>query len=301
MSKLKGKNILLIDDDRLPTKYYIMALEQSGCNVHYSSDNDSALEILKGERNFDLIIQDVMRPPGRCLSRIETREGLQSGLTFYKEYIQTLAPTVPVVFLTNTRNLDIVNVISNFPNCTICQKMEVPPFELVKIVEAIVNESKEELYRKLGSEENSQIILVDYDFVNQELLEYLAKHPEYMYYLNPRKFEELVARIFIDLNYDVTLTPETRDGGKDIYAIKRDGVTDNLFLIECKKYSRNQKVGVEHVRSLYGIKQAERATSAILVTTSFFTKPAKEFQSKIRYELNLRDYNDLKEWLRRYK
>ena len=40
--------------------------------------------------------------------------------------------------------------------------------------------------------------------------------------MSPRGFEELVAEMLSRLGYEVTLTPASRDGGKDIYAARRD-------------------------------------------------------------------------------
>lgn len=39
----------------------------------------------------------------------------------------------------------------------------------------------------------------------------------------------------------------------------------------------------------------------MIVPTSFFTLPAREERAKIAGEMELKDYNDLKEWLSRYK
>lgn len=137
--------------------------------------------------------------------------------------------------------------------------------------------------------------------VNEELIKYLAKHPEKLYELTSRKFEELVADIFRNQGFEVILTPKTRDGGIDIQAVSKNSLGTMLYLIECKRYQSSCKVGVELVRELYGVKNSERATMAFLVTTSSFTKPALDFASPLQYELSLRDYEALKEWLKNYK
>jgi restriction system protein len=98
--------------------------------------------------------------------------------------------------------------------------------------------------------------------------------------------------------FEVTLTPIARDGGKDIYAAKKDQLGAFLYIVECKKYAPDRPVGVSFVRSLHGVVQAENATAGVLVTTSRFTKPAQEFQERVRYQLSLRDYHDVARWLR---
>jgi hypothetical protein len=38
----------------------------------------------------------------------------------------------------------------------------------------------------------------------------------------------------------------------------------------------------------------------MIATTSFFTRPALEFQRSVQHRLSLKDYNDLNIWLRNY-
>jgi HJR/Mrr/RecB family endonuclease len=108
------------------------------------------------------------------------------------------------------------------------------------------------------------------------LVRFLATHPDQLYSLNPRKFEELVEAIFRDFGYDVILTPKPRDGGFDVRAIRKDSVGTLLYLIECKRFSPHRPVGPEIIRSLYGVVEQQRASCGLLVTTSRFTKGAKE-------------------------
>ncbi|MBO1628242.1 restriction endonuclease [Bacillus arachidis] len=152
-----------------------------------------------------------------------------------------------------------------------------------------------------GLSVTSPSLRVDFTDVNSQLIQYLARNPELMYQLEPRKFEELVAELFHKKGYEVELTPRTRDGGKDIYALKKDSISSTLFLVEAKRYSKTNKVGVELVRGLYGVKHAERANVGMLVTTSSFTKDAIEFASPLKYEMSLKDFSNLEEWLKEYK
>lgn len=136
--------------------------------------------------------------------------------------------------------------------------------------------------------------------INEELVRHLAGHPEQLQGLDPRRFEELVCELFGDFGYEVILTPRSRDGGFDIRAIHKDSVGTLLYLVECKRYQRDRPVGVEIVRSLYGVAAAERASCGVLATTSYFTRGAKEFAKKAQYQLSLRDFDDLAGWLRTY-
>jgi len=151
-----------------------------------------------------------------------------------------------------------------------------------------------------GEIENNKKLQIDLNEVNEELISYLAKHPEYMRELDSRKFEVLIADIFKNKGYDVTLTPETRDGGKDIIALYKSPFGHQLFIVECKRYKEDNKVGVELVRALYGVKAAENYNQAILVTTSTFSKPAIDFVKPLKFQLQLKDYNDIRQWCKDY-
>ncbi|EGR1985738.1 TPA: hypothetical protein GRI96_24815 [Vibrio parahaemolyticus] len=134
-------------------------------------------------------------------------------------------------------------------------------------------------------------------YVNDEMLERIYSDPLKMHSLSPRQFEELTAELLYRQGYEVELTPASGDGGVDIYAAKKDGVGKFLYLVECKKYSPRNKVGVNIVRSLHGVVQHKRANAGLVVTTSTFTKGAREFQSDIKYQLQLADYMALHEWI----
>jgi Restriction endonuclease len=118
-----------------------------------------------------------------------------------------------------------------------------------------------------------------------------------------RVFEEIVAEIFRKFGYEIELTKRTRDGGKDIIALRKNGdkVTERL-LIECKHWQ--SKIDVNPIRNLVGVAvtQDELPTGIILATTSTFTEDAKELKINpaISIELDLKDYNDVLNWIGDY-
>jgi L-asparaginase len=134
--------------------------------------------------------------------------------------------------------------------------------------------------------------------VNQEVMSYLARHPKRMHDLTPRAFELLIAEILRHHGYAVELTPETRDGGYDLRALYVDGLGISfLSLVEAKRYEPNNPVGVSVVRNLYGVVSSENAARGIVVTTSRFTRDAKNFQEANLNRLSLHDYEDICNWL----
>lgn len=89
--------------------------------------------------------------------------------------------------------------------------------------------------------------------------------------LRSRDIEFLVAAVYQAQGYEVEVTPEQKDGGKDIIA--RRGRVEIIY-IECKNW--DSKVDVEPVRALAGVAQGDGATRAVLVSTSGFTEKGVE-------------------------
>lgn len=72
-------------------------------------------------------------------------------------------------------------------------------------------------------------------------------------------------------------------------------------IVECKRYAPTNKVGVDVVRAIHGVTQAERATKGVIVTTSSFTKDAIAFASPLKYGIGLHDFEALKSWLEGFR
>jgi hypothetical protein len=136
------------------------------------------------------------------------------------------------------------------------------------------------------------------DFANraEDLLRQKALTQTDLLALSPRQFEELIAEIWTRFGYEVELTAQTKDGGKDIVAIRRTAEARLRFLIECKRYRPERKIGVAVVRGLYGVSISERATKAMLATTSSFSQDALRFISDNIWQLEGHDYRSVLDW-----
>lgn len=146
-------------------------------------------------------------------------------------------------------------------------------------------------------EQPKKLIVTDID---DEFKAYFKKHPEKLYELTPRKFEELIANIMEDMGFDVELTQATRDGGRDIIANIKTKLWDFLAHIECKRYSPDNKVGVGIIREVVGVHHLRKATKSMIVTTSFFSKDAEKEAKLAENILDLKNYNHIKDWLKEY-
>jgi restriction system protein len=98
-----------------------------------------------------------------------------------------------------------------------------------------------------------------------------------------RDFEELCCYLYNRMGYMATLTPPSKDGGRDVIAARKQLGQSEILYIECKLY--NGKVGEEVVKKLHSTVIDERANRGAVITTGAFTKPAITFARRNNIEL----------------
>jgi restriction system protein len=138
----------------------------------------------------------------------------------------------------------------------------------------------------------------------RDIIRIVQQEPKTLYEISPREFEEFIAQIFSRHGFSVELTQKTRDGGKDIIAVRSDLGIRSKYIIECKRYAPNRPVGVELVRSLYGVQMAHGANKSVLATTSRFTADAQNFASNTsttKWAMDLVGYERIIEWVKATK
>ncbi len=95
--------------------------------------------------------------------------------------------------------------------------------------------------------------------------------------MDPFQFEKLIVDLLRAMELDVSETRKTGDGGIDAIASSSLPIIGGVFIVQCKRYSPLNFVGVATVRDLYGVITDQRASKGILITTSDFSAPAWEF------------------------
>lgn len=110
--------------------------------------------------------------------------------------------------------------------------------------------------------------------------------------MSPREFEIFVGSIFVANGYDdVFVTQRTRDVAFDFEATEiRHGIKYSI-IGECKHYSPSYKVGDEIIRKIHDAQYEKNANIAMVVTSSTFTRDAKERARE--YRMTLWDIHDL--------
>jgi HJR/Mrr/RecB family endonuclease len=129
----------------------------------------------------------------------------------------------------------------------------------------------------------------------------LEKDPGALDKMHHRKFEELVAELMEKDGYSVELTPQSRDGGVDIYAVRSDAYGRFLVIVDCKKYSKDNPIGPELVRTLFGTLNFKNASHGVIATTTRFTKDAREEASQCEFRISLKDHADVLSWIQKHR
>jgi len=116
--------------------------------------------------------------------------------------------------------------------------------------------------------------------------------------VDPREFEEIVAELLHYQGYEVNLTNRTRDGGYDVIALTKIGGIPFKILAECKRHKNTIGIGI--IRSFCDVIIREKANKGLIFTTSYFSKPALIRQSEMGTILDLKNRDDLIEWIVQY-
>ena len=110
-----------------------------------------------------------------------------------------------------------------------------------------------------------------------------------------------MAELLRDMGYEVELTPETRDGGRDILAAFGLPHGEILTLVECKRFRPDRKVGIDILeRFLWVMDRRDKASCGLIATTFYFSPEAIATERDYQWRLRLRDFEGLKEWLGKY-
>ena len=133
-----------------------------------------------------------------------------------------------------------------------------------------------------------------------EIVTELIKRPDAVFELDWRKWEEMVAAAYHTAGYDVTLTPRSNDGGRDVIATLK-GVGSIRIFDQVKRYSPGTLVTAEEVRAMLGVLSAEPNVSKGFVTTTSGFAPGIYKDARLTQfmpnRLELRDRAQLLAWL----
>ncbi len=111
--------------------------------------------------------------------------------------------------------------------------------------------------------------------------------------LEPRQLEYLLAETLHREGFDIWVTPETRDHGRDVIAY-RNGMLPLLVVGEAKKMDIVDPVWL---RSLCCVCDRDRANLGILATTGRFSEDTWEEAEEWRRRIDLKDGDGFLSWI----
>jgi len=139
--------------------------------------------------------------------------------------------------------------------------------------------------------------------INLEFMKLIKMHPDALDSVSWEAFEKLIAEIFASKGFNVDLTGRIRNSSSDIIALRTDefGV-ETKYLIECKRYRKDRRIGLDIVNKVVGAARRAQVDHAFLVTSSSFTSDVKKLEANLKdLRLHLRDGDEIREWLSNYK
>ena len=151
------------------------------------------------------------------------------------------------------------------------------PYKLVQLVNILrikgidieKNNDEQKKYDKIKREKNFRIKCNNIENIIRRFKE------------NPIGFEEFVAEFYEEMGYKAFVTSKTNDGGYDIKLYK-NGLN---CIVECKCFALGNNVGRPMIQKLVGANQKEKAEVMIFITTSDFSKGAREYAEEIGVKL----------------
>lgn len=132
---------------------------------------------------------------------------------------------------------------------------------------------------------------------NRVLLERILANPAAMDQLSWLDFEVFISDLLIVLGFTATHTSKTKDGGKDVVVLLQTIFGDFTFYVECKHKVSKRKVGVAIVRAVYGTVVRDVVAAGVVITNSYFSPAAVEYQRPVSERIKLVNRDKLFEWI----
>ncbi len=106
--------------------------------------------------------------------------------------------------------------------------------------------------------------------LSKKLIELIAKSPDNLKNLEWRDLERTIAELFEGIGFKTTLTPPSKDGGKDVILECRIDNIQKTFIIEIKHWRSGQKVGKTAVKEFTNVIINEKREKGLFLSTYGF-------------------------------
>jgi len=120
--------------------------------------------------------------------------------------------------------------------------------------------------------------------LSQRLALLIAKDPKVLHVVEWRDLERLLAEVFSGLGFNVTLTPSSKDGGKDLILDFVSNETNYSYIVEIKHWRSGQKVGASSITEFLRVILKENRNAGIFLSTFGYCDNAFEHLTEIDRE-----------------
>ena len=120
--------------------------------------------------------------------------------------------------------------------------------------------------------------------LSQHLALLIAKDPKVLHVVEWRDLERLLAEVFSGLGFSVTLTPSSKDGGKDLILECLSNETNCSYIVEIKHWRSGQKVGSSSISEFLKVVLKENRNAGIFLSTFGYCDNAFEHLTEIDRE-----------------
>lgn len=134
-----------------------------------------------------------------------------------------------------------------------------------------------------NKEENEVFVLIS-NFTKQ-LISLIAKDPNNLMNLEWRDLERTIYQIFNEIGFKATLTPPSKDGGKDVILECEIEGTSKSYIVEIKHWRSQQKVGQKAIQEFTKVIINEKREKGLYLSTYGYTQNYYECLSKTERNL----------------
>ena len=107
--------------------------------------------------------------------------------------------------------------------------------------------------------------------LSRKLIELVAKRPDSLKEMEWRDLERVVSELFEGLGFKTTLTPSSKDGGKDVILECTIDDIQKSFVIEIKHWRSGQRVGQKTVKEFTKVIINEKRDKGLFLSTYGFS------------------------------
>lgn len=142
----------------------------------------------------------------------------------------------------------------------------------------------QELNGILENKEENEVFIVIRDFT-KKLISLILKNPNNLMNLEWRDLERTIHELFNEIGFKATLTPPSKDGGKDvILECEIDGIPKS-YIVEIKHWRSQQKVGKKAIREFTKVIINESREKGLYLSTYGYTQNYYECLTKTERNL----------------